>query len=748
MSQITIPDENGWVRYQVDGAQSSFVFDFVVWAKSDLVVRHNGVLIAQDDYTFTGNEVSDGGFDGGTIVLNTAVSTGTLEIFRLDAGERTAQFPAGPIGVDQFNAEFNRIQAQIRDLQRDTKRALKINAGDEGNLFGAAATRALNFIKFDANGNPIFDDAKGPQGDVGPAGPQGDPGPASTVPGPIGPQGETGVYAGLNVIGQSTTTDDLPVSASDGDAFLIHDGAAGEATAHIWFTDQWYETFTFTTAASEAAVDRVIYVTNNGNDSNDGRALNRPKATISAAVTALSDLTAPAAVYVYPGVYEEDGEIEIPENCGVISAAGQYVTEIHASTGNEEKNMFLLNSGTYLQGFTTRNQRVDDFDNPSGGFIAAFASGATITRSPYIRDVGQVSQANYNSVAAPLDPANGNPLVGKGGGVILADRSVLNDNTIYPSILAFGATPRSPNGLGYVAKNGAFINGISSITIFQRTAFYALNGGQITLNNSGTQFGDQSMRSKGHMDVVQADSAPVNVLITSTAAADAIDAVGGTTGAIVNQLWVNLEAEYGSKSASYETFTRRDAANLLSSISNDLRNGSDASCRAFAKGMFDYQAEPVFDVALKAEFLWAFAELGTLIETYVTASAPRVMIDALITLVNDTVDNPTIVKFPSLIESLGHQFNNAGSGVNANALPVNFRRPGQNLPVEFSIVKEANGVGEPRGRVVFSGADEKGNQYFAQGTRINGLSGRIEGPAFESSVRQTARRAANARGAF
>ena len=83
-----------------------------------------------------------------------------------------------------------------------------------------------------------------------------------------------------------------------------------------------------------------------------------------------------------------------------------------------------------------------------------------------------------------------NRLVGRGGGCLLADRAVLDTDSLYTYVLCFGFTPRTQNGTGYVAKNGACVNGIGSLSIFTRQAFFALDGGQMTLNNSGSQFGD------------------------------------------------------------------------------------------------------------------------------------------------------------------------------------------------------------------------------------------------------------------
>jgi hypothetical protein len=790
----------------------------------------------------------------------------------------------------------------------------------------------------------------------------------------------------------------------------------------------------------------IFYVSKSGSDNASGRSVYSAVLTIKKGLELANSYTTATGnicgVYVYPGIYEEEGNLIVPKNCGITSSGGQYVTEVHASANckAEFRNMFLINSGSYVQGFTFRNMEVDDFDDPNGGFAIAFKPGALILRSPYIRDCGQVSNYSAFEIAAPLDPANGNPLVGKGGGMLLADRAILNPNSIFPYMLAFGATPRSPNGLGYVAKNGAGINGISSISIFQRAAFYALNGGQITLNNSGTQFGDISMRAKGTTPVVS----PFTVLntaaiIANTAAADILANVATTQNTtndmwndlinyqiqtkfgntlisivpeevtvplvasvpaakiiqysnLIDDMWTDLQAhvttnsiqsvipanasvtligntaaaeiirssnlidgmwtdlvtnEPGSRypwsteeeaftrrdaqylidaladdiedgtqsnsqafaleffnsntnlvfnasllqfffqtfdyiksnlisalsdyatqqtmvnalvesikstmqspvrvtfgTESQEYFTRRDAANLITAIALDVRYGTQNKTQNFALGFYKYNGAYVFPTYMLPLFqhTWEYlqTELVDLLGDYpiqaamvnslfddvlnetivnpnvipfgtelqealtrrdatnliraiqldvragtqmvtrayaqgffnydATLVSPRFylrsffraydfiqgemiaalagyphqinMVKELISVIKRTLKFPTTINFGSLVESLGHQFNNAGAGVNKNALPLNFRKPGSNRPVPFSVLQE-NG-----GRVRWSGADEINNQYFAGGTQINGVTGKFEGRPFNISVRQIARRIANSRGFY
>lgn len=531
------------------------------------------------------------------------------------------------------------------------------------------------------------------------------------------------------------------------DWFILKD-VLGDKTVRISYNDLLKE-------ISESFSNvKVVYVDANATGFMDGSSL-APFNTLEQAFDWIQD-KAPACITVHPGDYYTDGFLSLPDNCSIVSSSGQYSTNIILNPGFENSNAILVGSGCYVRGFSFTNQVIDNLDNPSGGFAVAFRPGALIKRSPYIRDVSQISNYTPVSIAAPLNPRNSqgtlddlggsdfpNPLVGRGGGVLLADRSILNQNSIFPYMLAFGATPRSPNGIGYVAKNGAGINGISSISIFQRTAFYALNGGQITLNNSGTQFGDISMRASGFTPIVDPYETEA-LLITAPPLSGWLEDNRET---IVNEMWTDLQSKVYTEID--EEFTRRDADLLIQALIFDTLAADMNSSRSFVAGLFDYKGDLVFDpnesAGVGGTLLEAFVDsfefiLSYIIDTYQPNQQEETMITGLIEdVVIATIEDPKRINFGSLIESLGHQFNLAGAGVNKNALPLNFRRMGRSLPASTSILEE-NG-----GRVRWSGADEQNNQYFARGLRINGRSGRLEGRPFTSSVRKLARRAANSR---
>lgn len=607
---------------------------------------------------------------------------------------------------------------------------------------------------------------------------------------------------------------------ADTDEFILKDVSSGE-TVKISFADFNFE------IAEQLKKTNKIYVAADANPGGNGSYM-QPYQTLEEAFAFMNSVEYPLSISVMPGDYYTAGNLSLRDDCSVVSTNGQYATNIHLYDPDNlapgqtpetdwylhdpiEENCFLVGSGCYIQGFAFKNMRVDSFDDPTKGFAVAFRPGATIVRSPYIKDCSQISNYTRKSIAAPLDPLNANPLVGRGGGVLLADRAILDPDTIFPYMLAFGATPRSPNGMGYVAKNGAGINGIGSITIFQRCAFYALNGGQVTLNNSGTQFGDISMRAKGFTYVVdpyELTGTAKDVLITANTLAENIN---DNRLDIIEDMWQNVYDTY-VVTLGYEideTLTRRDANNFIQSIYYDLVSAGQTSSRNFVAGLFDYKGDHVFqvfnppnantvyvgsvptvsgedglpnantvaensayivynplsnptniyagdvyvsdgistwtnigpnDTTVLDAFIYSFERMKVyMLGAFSPDLAEQDMLNEIVGIVIKTLLNPQKLLFGSLIESLAHQFNLAGAGVNKNALPLNFRRVGKPLPASGSVLKEDSG------RVRWSGADELNNQYFAGGLKINGRTGRLEGRPFTSSVRRLARRAANSR---
>jgi hypothetical protein len=237
-------------------------------------------------------------------------------------------------------------------------------------------------------------------------------------------------------------------------------------------------------------------------------------------------------------------------------------------------------------------------ENDKTGIIAfedevTFSSGATAiityindlnNNELYVRNIkgnispGDIIYAESGGLVtiAEIGPEDfPNPLVGRGGGCVLADRRVLDTDSLYTYVLCFGFTPRSQNGMGYVARNGAGINGIGSLSIFVRCAFYALEGGQMTLNNSGTQFGDISMRAKGTTEIFQPRSTEVDL----TQDVNFADTLLQNSEIIIDDLVEYLTANTVNGGLDYQTYDaekcKRDSEIIVDSVGYDIALNSN-----------------------------------------------------------------------------------------------------------------------------------------------------------------------------
>ena len=169
-----------------------------------------------------------------------------------------------------------------------------------------------------------------------------------------------------------------------------------------------------------------------------------------------------------------------------------------------------------------------------------------------------------------------NRLVGRGGGCLLADRAVLDTDSLYTYVLCFGFTPRTQNGTGYVAKNGAGVNGIGSLSIFTRQAFFALDGGQMTLNNSGSQFGDISMRAKGSTVIIRpADANELNLIANS----DFADTIAERSDEIIDDMIEYLTANTVAGGLGYQGYNAdkcfRDTGIIVDNTAYDIATNSN-----------------------------------------------------------------------------------------------------------------------------------------------------------------------------
>jgi hypothetical protein len=128
MAHVTVPATEASVEYTVGASPTTGPFtvpaSFTLFSKADLRVRVGTSELTQSQFTFTGSY--DGGYAGGSISLVTAVSSTTIYIWRDTVRGRSADFPEGaPVPRSDLNTEFDRVAAQIVDLDASLGRALR-----------------------------------------------------------------------------------------------------------------------------------------------------------------------------------------------------------------------------------------------------------------------------------------------------------------------------------------------------------------------------------------------------------------------------------------------------------------------------------------------------------------------------------------------------------------------------------------------------------------------------------------------
>jgi len=258
---------------------------------------------------------------------------------------------------------------------------------------------------------------------------------------------------------------------------------------------------------------------------------------------------------------------------GTILDLGQ---EFYMSAGHSVQAQFEVDDEvTFSSGATGYVSYIADIDSARQIYVRNLKGNVEIGDILYAQRGGT---GTIESIGIDDFP---NRLVGRGGGCLLADRAVLDTDSLFTYVLCFGFTPRTQNGTGYVAKNGAGVNGIGSLSIFTRQAFFALDGGQMTLNNSGSQFGDISMRARGSTVIIRPANANKVELIGDTAFADSLEEnKQAIVDNVVDYLTANTTTGFdGSPGLGYQGYNAdkcfRDSGLIVDSASYDVATDSN-----------------------------------------------------------------------------------------------------------------------------------------------------------------------------
>ena len=213
-----------------------------------------------------------------------------------------------------------------------------------------------------------------------------------------------------------------------------------------------------------AQVTNIIYVTKDGNDSNDGLKVSTAKATIKGAVAIASE---GSVIKVSAGVYVENNPIELPSQISII---GDSLREVSVTPQNANQDLIYVSPGNYISDIS--------FTGSLNAGKAVFAFNPNKPRysaqSPYIRNCTNFIQ---NSIGMKID---GNHVIGP-----------------FKSMVTDSYTQYNANGIGVSITNEGYGQLVSIFTINPDISIFTGSGGMCDLTNSNSSFGNFGLVSDG-----------------------------------------------------------------------------------------------------------------------------------------------------------------------------------------------------------------------------------------------------------
>jgi len=216
----------------------------------------------------------------------------------------------------------------------------------------------------------------------------------------------------------------------------------------------------------------VIYVAMNGDDRLDGLTMANAIANIH---VALNRANAYWTVRVFPGQYIlRNNPVTIKRK---VSMIGNDLRTTDIIPENQTQDMFYINNGAYVNGFTFRGHRAVDPSNPRNA-SAVFSynpdgSAGNITTSPYIQNCSSITTT--------------------GTGIRVDGRYVGG----LKSMVLDAFTQFNEGGIGIYLLNQGYMQLVSLFTICCKYSVLAESGGFASITNSNTSFGDYGLAADG-----------------------------------------------------------------------------------------------------------------------------------------------------------------------------------------------------------------------------------------------------------
>jgi hypothetical protein len=238
----------------------------------------------------------------------------------------------------------------------------------------------------------------------------------------------------------------------------------------------------FILSTASGSVSNVYYVSESGNDTYDGTSLGRSFATIE---KALQVATSGTTIFVKSGDYTVVNPVTIPANVALV---GDNLRTTTIRPANISSDIFYVNNGCYITGFTFK-------DHVTPAAVVAYnpnGSAGVITKSPYVQNC---TSQTTTGVGMRVDGAHCQGL-----------RSMVTDS--YTQI--------NTGGIGIHIKNRGYAQLVSIFTIATDTSVLCESGGQCSITNSNSSFGNYGLKATGVSGVLYTGTVSGNYIATVT----------------------------------------------------------------------------------------------------------------------------------------------------------------------------------------------------------------------------------------
>jgi len=411
----------------------------------------------------------------------------------------------------------------------------------------------------------------------------------------------------------STTTIKLKRSSTEGAVPTVDDLALGELAVNTHdgkvFLKIDQDGVPEIKEVGGGTANNVFYVSENGSDTNDGTTLTTAFRTVHKALSVMQPGTAITpgdTLFVKSGEHFVQNPANLPAFCSII---GDNLRTTFIKPINQSQDIFYVNKGCYINGFTFKNHR-------DGAAVVAFppdGSAGVITTSPYIQNCSSITA---DGVGMRID-----------GDLVGGTKSMVCD--------AF--TQINVGGIGVHLLNRGYAQLVSIFTITCDVGIKAESGGFCSITNSNCSFGNYGLWATGvsnplysatlvdsartfaeninvrgvaykpsYGDAIKIDGLAEYFTVNNSTtifstgnsplytkneggyvnAAAILEANDGPNEYIANKVIQWIDSNYPDLTFA-EGKCRRDIGFLVQALSNDLTNGGYDLTKSYARQYFD-----------------------------------------------------------------------------------------------------------------------------------------------------------------